>query len=140
MVRKVRISRSLVDRVLALAAADAGREVCGLLLGERAGEQERVTAVEPLANVAARPDDSFEIDPAGLVAAYRRQRAGGPAVLGHYHSHPGGVAAPSPRDAGAVAGAGRLWLVVAGGRATFWAERPGGALHGAFDAVEAVVE
>lgn len=136
MVRIVRISSALSDRVIALAAACPDREVCGLLLGSG----DRILDILPLANVAAAPADSFEIDPAGLLAAHRRQRGGGPAILGHYHSHPGGSAAPSPRDAAAASGDGRLWLVVAGREARLWAERRSGTWLGAFDAVETVVD
>ncbi|HET8612552.1 MAG TPA: Mov34/MPN/PAD-1 family protein, partial [Sphingomonas sp.] len=117
----VRISRGLLDRILAEAAADPEREVCGLLLGvprlsvraersrgtryERAvrdasfdyARDERVIQVVPTRNVAPDPALSFEVDPAALFTAIRAERGGGARLIGHYHSHPGGSPAPSPR-------------------------------------------
>ena len=115
------IARDMLETILAAAAADPGREICGLLFGT----PDRIVAVQPATNVAADPADSFEIDPAALFAALRAERAGGPAVIGHYHSHPNGRPDPSPRDA-AAAQAGRLWLIVAGGAARLWWAQPGG--------------
>ncbi|SFR97290.1 Mov34/MPN/PAD-1 family protein [Sphingomonas jatrophae] len=119
MVRQ--ISRTLAERIRVLAAADPGREVCGLLLG--AGEV--VTAILPAANVAANPARAFEVDPAVLLAAHRAARDGGPAVLGCYHSHPNGVARPSARDA-AAAQPGQLWLIVAAREVRLFRFDPGG--------------
>jgi proteasome lid subunit RPN8/RPN11 len=45
-------------------------------------------------------------------------------VIGHYHSHPGGVAAPSARDA-AASEPGWLWMIVAGRKATLWMAEEG---------------
>jgi proteasome lid subunit RPN8/RPN11 len=115
------IARQLIDRILAQAAAEPGREVCGLLFGARG----RIVAAEPATNVSPEPTDSFEVDPAALFAALRAERAGGPPLVGHYHSHPNGRAEPSARDA-AAAEPGRLWLIVAGDTARLWFAEPGG--------------
>ena len=111
-----RIARSLHDRLLALAAAAPGREVCGLLFGADG----RIAAIGEAANVAAAPQRAFEIDPRTLVAAYRAERGGGPRVIGHYHSHPGGRPVPSAADAAAARPDGRLWVIVAGGTVAAW--------------------
>ncbi len=92
------------------------------------------------ANVSPDPSTTFEIDPAALFSAIRAERAGGPRILGHYHSHPNGSATPSARDAAMALQPGRLWLIVAAGEARLWREVPGGAMHGAFDPVELVVD
>ncbi|WP_326521544.1 M67 family metallopeptidase [Sphingomonas abietis] len=186
------ISRELIDRVLADAASDPLREVCGLLLGasdfgaavpskparsasvhpasvrpERrrgtpssAAETARISArpgpstalganggravariatVLSTTNVAAHPADSFEIDPAALFAALRAERTGGDRLIGHYHSHPNGLATPSARDALMATSPGRLWLIVAAGAARLWCETPGGAVQGAFAPVELLI-
>lgn len=73
----------------------------------------------PCANVAPRPADSFEIDPAALIAAHRAARTGGPAVIGHYHSHPRGTATPSARDA-VAAEPGSRWIIIAGDDVRGW--------------------
>jgi proteasome lid subunit RPN8/RPN11 len=115
------IARHLYERILAHVAAEPEREVCGLLFGGGG----RIVAVEPSANVAPNPADSFEVDPRALFAALRTERAGGAPLIGHYHSHPNGRAEPSPRDA-AAAEPGRLWLIVARGTARAWFAEPGG--------------
>jgi proteasome lid subunit RPN8/RPN11 len=127
----VRISSLLLARLRAEADASPDREVCGLLFGSEGGIDEAL----PTPNVSAHLADSFEIDPAALFAALRAERAGGPRVIGHYHSHPTGAARPSPRDAAAVGEVGRLWLILGGGEVTLWRAIPGGPVEGAFEAV-----
>lgn len=117
----VLIASGLLSRILAHAATEPAREACGLLLGIR----DEITDAVPTANVADRPADSFEIDPAALFAAHRAARAGGPAMIGHYHSHPGGSCEPSRRDA-AAAVPGQLWLIVAGSEAALFHVEPDG--------------
>ena len=111
----IAIARELLNRILALAAAEPEREVCGLLFGD----DRAVVAAEAAANVAATPADSFEIDPQALFAAVRAERAGGPRLVGHYHSHPRGQPEPSARDAAAAA-PGALWLIAAAGEVRLW--------------------
>ena len=116
----VTIDPALLRDILARAAADPDREVCGLLFGTPA----RIVAAAPAANVASAPHDSFEIDPRALIAALRAERAGGARLVGHYHSHPNGLAEPSARDL-AAAEPGRLWLICAGRGARLWLAEPG---------------
>lgn len=113
------IARSLLDRIVKLAAAEQD-EVCGLLLGSAT----QIEAIMPGPNVAPDPARHFELDPAVLLAAHRRARAGGLAVVGHYHSHPSGVAAPSATDLACATPDGSLWLVVAGAQASLWSALP----------------
>ncbi|MEG8223392.1 M67 family metallopeptidase [Sphingomonas sp. HH69] len=129
----VTISSLLRDRIVALAAADDG-EICGLLLGQ-AG---RIEAIAPAANVAADPARHFELDPAVLIAAHRAARSGGPGVVGHYHSHPSGVAVPSATDAACAMPDGTLWLIVAGEDVRLWRAQPG--QGGAVAFVEALLD
>ncbi|MBJ6123150.1 M67 family metallopeptidase [Sphingomonas sp. BT553] len=131
----VAISSDLLQRIVAAAAADPAVEVCGLLFGEAGA----IVAVEACRNVAGDPARRFEIDPAALIAAYRRGRSGGPAVIGCYHSHPTGIAAPSARDAGDAAADGGLWLIVGGGAVTAWRAVANGPVHGRFEPVRLVV-
>lgn len=115
---RVLIAEPALHTAQAAAAASPEREVCGLLLG-RPGLIERAL---PTANVAPDPTCWFEVDPQALFAALRAERAGGPRLLGHYHSHPSGSADPSPRDR-AAAEPGRLWLILGGGLARLWRAR-----------------
>ena len=132
----LRIARPLLEAIVARAALEPDREVCGLLFGTGA----RIEDAAPAANISAHPSDSFEIDPQALFAAVRAERAGGRRPIGHYHSHPNGSAAPSPRDAAAADDEGRLWLIVAGTRVRAWRARRGGTVEGAFEPVELVVD
>lgn len=117
---KVRISSSLLEQIVHLAARQAV-EVCGLLLGEG----RRITAILPAANVVLDPARHFELDPAILIAAHRAARQGGPAVLGHYHSHPSGRAEPSRTDVECARPDGTLWLIVGGEGARLWVAQAG---------------
>ena len=131
----LQISRSVADRIRA-EAAGSGREVCGILFTRETGA---VVAAQRCDNVAADPARRFEIDPVALIAAHRAARRGGPVIVGHYHSHPGGSATPSIADAAAAAPDGSVWLIVAPGEMQAWRAVRDGAVHGRFDPLTLVV-
>jgi len=112
----MRISASAFDTLLSEAARAGPEECCGILLGYG----HRVARVAPAANVHADPRGYFEIDPQALVHAHRAARASGPEVVGYYHSHPTGIAAPSDTDRALASGDGRVWAIVGDGDVTFW--------------------
>jgi desampylase len=116
------IAANVLAAVLADARADPARERCGLLLGSGTAAVRFMHA----ANVAADPARHFEIDPAVLIAAHRAARAGGPDIIGCYHSHPAGRAEPSATDAAMAAGDGRFWLIVTMDDVRAWQALPGG--------------
>jgi len=107
MARDVTISRQLAADLQGLARSSTS-EICGLLFGVDG----RIDGATPAPNVAVTPDTAFELDPVALFAALRAERAGGPRVIGHYHSHPTGRAEPSDRDRAAAAGDGAYWLIL----------------------------
>lgn len=117
------ISSTLVARLLNDARLSPTREICGLLFGTA----ETIDSARPCPNVAPDPSRHFEIDPAALFAAHRAARQGGPAVVGHYHSHPSGIATPSARDAEGAMGDGALWLIVTASDARLWRTPSAGA-------------
>lgn len=123
-------SSETLGRLLREAAASS-EEICGILCGDGAA----ILDARPAANVAADPARHFEIDPAILFAAHRQARRGGPAVIGYYHSHPGGSADPSPTDAAQAAPDGRLWLILGDGTVRLWRAVANGERHGRFDPV-----
>jgi proteasome lid subunit RPN8/RPN11 len=134
----VKISRTLLDEIL-VAAAGQRQEICGLLLGEEG----RIDAILPAANVAPDPARHFELDPAVLLRAHRAARAGGPRIVGHYHSHPSGHPVPSTTDAACAVPDGSLWLIVGTGVARLWRAGPGEGVDPSevhFDAVELLVD
>lgn len=116
----LRVPASVVDSLLAHAASAAPEECCGLLLGH----DSTIAEARPAANVAEDRRRHFEIDPQALVDAHRAARAGEPDVLGYYHSHPSGPAAPSATDRAMAAGDNRIWAILGEGGVTFW--RDGG--------------
>ena len=86
------------------------RECCGLIEGTRQGEEARAVALHPVHNIAIRAD-RFEIAPQDHFAALKAARANGRDLIGCYHSHPGGKAAPSATDLAGAGEEGFLWLI-----------------------------
>lgn len=124
------ISSTVLAQVQAHAAGSSS-EVCGLLLGT----ERHVAAALPTINVAADPIRHFEIDPVALLRAHRQARGGGPSVVGHYHSHPGGSNRPSATDARMAFGQGVLWLIIARGETRGWISVANGRAARRFDPV-----
>lgn len=116
------VTSAVLERILAEAATADPRECCGILLGDGAA----IGALEPACNVHPAPETHFEIDPRALIDAHRAARAGGPQVMGYYHSHPRGPAAPSPTDQAMAARDGRIWAIAGEGEVRFWRDDEAG--------------
>lgn len=112
----IEVTRGVIATLLAEAEKAAPQECCGLLFGGN----EQVNAIGTAANVSPEPLVRFEIDPAALFAAYRASRAGGPELMGYYHSHPSGHPVPSATDCEHSTGDLRIWAIIAGGQVAFW--------------------
>ena len=112
----IEVTSEVVATLLAAAARAAPAECCGLLLGREG----RIVEARPAENVSAEPLVRFEIDPAALFAAHRAARAGGPELIGYYHSHPAGHPRPSATDCEHASGDERAWAIVARGAVAFW--------------------
>lgn len=91
----LRISRSLLDGVIAHARADHPDEACGILAGPAGSD--RPERFIPMAN-AARSPTFYEFDSADLLRLYREldDRDEEPVVV--YHSHTATEAYPSRTD------------------------------------------
>ena len=113
---EIRLTRAVLESILAHAKSADPEEACGILLGHG----NRITACRATRNVHPAPRTHFEIDPQALIDAHRAARQGGPAVLGYYHSHPTARAEPSSTDRALATGDRRLWAIVAGGDVAFW--------------------
>lgn len=74
------------------------QEACGLLAGTRNSRGWHIVSVHPSPNRAVDTARHFLIDPALQLRVQRELREQGQAVIGHYHSHPNGVAMPSAVD------------------------------------------
>jgi desampylase len=128
---RIAISRYVLIGIREISAVSAPLEACGLLFGSEG----HVDSFQVVENVHEAPDRHFEIDPAALFAALRAERAGGPKLLGYWHSHPSGDPTPSRTDADLAAPDGKLWLIDGGSAITAWRAVERGALHGRFDGV-----
>lgn len=131
---RIAVSRSVLIGIRRESAIVAPLEACGLLFG--AGDA--ITGWQSAQNVAEDPARHFEIDPRVLFAALRAERAGGPRIVGYWHSHPSGDATPSVTDAAMAAADGRLWLIAGGGAVTAWRAVEAGRVHGRFDPIAIV--
>ena len=127
----LRVTRVVLDAIRREAATAAPRECCGILLGQRG----TIEAARPAANVADDPVRQFEIEPEALIDCHRASRAGGPQVIGYYHSHPAGAATPSATDRAQAAHDGRVWAIAALDGVTFWRDGEGG-----FETLSYVIE
>lgn len=126
------------DRRLAGSLEEAyPREGCGLLLGRVDGDDRVVEEVRAAANRWEGRDDRYLVDPETLRRAVDEEAAGGPRVLGFYHSHPDADPVPSATDRELAwpwylylivpvregrAGTGRAWKLAEDEDG--WAERP----------------
>jgi len=113
MTRRVDLPAALAEAVRAQAQAAAPRECCGLIEGVRDGDLWRVTALHPVRNLSAVLD-RFEMEPQDQFAAQKAARANGRAIIGCYHSHPGGQAQPSGADRAGAGEENFLWLIAGG--------------------------
>jgi proteasome lid subunit RPN8/RPN11 len=92
---------AVAPRLAALAEAEPGQEVCGLVVAMAGGQLE----AWPMRNAAPDPRSAFALDPAELLGALRRLDGEGLSLLAVYHSHPEGGPELSARDLdGALAG------------------------------------
>ena len=113
----VRLTAEQLRTVEAAAKEAYPEEACGLLVG-RPGENGRcrVNLVEASANVAEPPRTRrFEVDPMLRLRLERALRESPDSIVGVYHSHPGGAAAPSDTDLAMVFEPALVWLITAVG-------------------------
>jgi [CysO sulfur-carrier protein]-S-L-cysteine hydrolase len=89
----MKISRALIDEMVAHAREDLPNECCGMI-GGRDGEATRVVRVE---NAAASPL-RYEMDPQGQYDALKAIEDGGEELVAIYHSHTRSPAYPSQTD------------------------------------------
>jgi proteasome lid subunit RPN8/RPN11 len=90
-------------------------ECCGLIEGMATPEGWRATALHGSKNIAADPARSFLIDPQVHFDLLHRLRRTDRAIIGCYHSHPGGLGQPSERDRTEAIDDGFVWLIAGEG-------------------------
>lgn len=100
----VRISRNLLDEMVAHAKADLPNECCGIL----AGQDGNVLKSYRMSNVEASPF-RFSMDPGELVNVDTEAGENGWDLIAIYHSHTGSEAYPSDTDVRIAIGTAELW-------------------------------
>lgn len=89
----MRISRQLIDEIVAHARGDLPNECCGMV----GGIDGEATVVVPVVNAAASPL-RFEMDSQGQYNALKAIEDEGRELLAIYHSHTKSAAYPSQTD------------------------------------------
>lgn len=113
---RLEISREALAGIRAATASAHPEEACGLLFGGNG----LIDDWREAPNVAQNRVAEFEIDPNVLFAALRAERAGGPKLIGYWHSHPKGRAEPSRRDTELAGLDNKVWVIVAGEDIAAW--------------------
>lgn len=86
-------------------------EACGLIAGERSGNDLRITMVYSLTNADDSPT-SFTIEPAEHFGALQHAERNGWELIGAFHSHPNGAGYPSQTDVVKAAEPDWAWCVI----------------------------
>ncbi|MBV1901603.1 MAG: M67 family metallopeptidase [Kordiimonadaceae bacterium] len=108
----VRLSDGLRSRLDAAAEQALPLEACGLLLGQKIEGSIIVEECIFAENVTTEdPSASFEVDPQTYIQLQRETRAGGPQIIGVWHSHPATEAMVSQTDKLLSRQCGWLWLI-----------------------------
>ena len=104
----MKISRALVDEMVAHAREDLPNECCGMV----AGLDGEATEVIRVKNAAASPL-RYEMDPKAQYEAWKSIEDGGRELLAIYHSHTKSAAYPSQTDVNqAVAWPDQVYVIV----------------------------
>jgi proteasome lid subunit RPN8/RPN11 len=106
----VNVPPRVVAAIRRHAVATAPAECCGALMGGAGDGRIDVRAVVPLENASSRPD-RYLIDARAVLRLERQASRAGFDVVGFYHSHPRGPAAPSATDL-ELASPGYVYLIV----------------------------
>ncbi len=109
---KLILPHALQARIEALAYDAFPAECCGLMEGVADGETAQVFALHPARNIASARD-RFEIHPEDHFQTLKTARANGRAIVGCFHSHPGGQARPSEADRQGGGEENFVWLIAA---------------------------
>jgi len=97
---QLRLTTSHRDEMAAEAMAKWPEECCGILIGTQHDDGWSVSQVVCVPNVWDGPrENRFMLDPLAYIREEKRAQADGQQVIGFFHSHPNGVAVPSPFDA-----------------------------------------
>lgn len=95
----IHLSEDVETAIRAHAVRDYPDECCGVMLGKVENDIKIVQEIRPIENTHEDGHERrFQISAEALFRLDREERAGGPKVLGFYHSHPDHPARPSEYD------------------------------------------
>ena len=100
--------RAIVDH----AERSFPQECCGLLVGREKENVVWIGEIHESENLADDPTRWFEVDPTLRLQLQRGLRGSGRGIIGIYHSHPDGLALPSPRDLECAWEPDLIWLIM----------------------------
>jgi proteasome lid subunit RPN8/RPN11 len=110
----LQLNTDLRKKILSAAKESCPSECCGLLEGIETEDGWGVLAVHPARNLADNPARHFLIDPQTHFEVLRSLRGTERRIIGCFHSHPNGLAAPSAKDREEAIESGFIWIVAAG--------------------------
>ncbi len=95
----LRIRRAHLDEIARHALAARPQECCGILTGAREPDHLSVTRIIMAGNVADFDRSrTYQVDWQALLGTVQEVRTSPDGIVGFYHSHPNGSAAPSALD------------------------------------------
>lgn len=106
----VELTERQIDQLKQEAEKAFPDECCGLLIG-RGSEPVEVTDVITADNLS-ESSDRFLIDPQVQFDWMRKLRGTERRIVGHYHSHPNGLAKPSKYDEAMALDRNQVWIIV----------------------------
>lgn len=91
------LKKSDYEIILEHAKSELPNEACGLIAGEKNGEDKIIKRVYLLTNVD-QSNEHFSLDPKEQLSAIKDMRANNLVPLGNWHSHPESPSRPSDED------------------------------------------
>ena len=93
----IKLSKDDYEKILKHAEKELPNEACGLIAGEKVGNDKIIKKVYLLTNID-HSNEHFSLDPKEQLAAVKDMRANGIVPLGNWHSHPESPSRPSEED------------------------------------------
>ena len=93
----ITLAKEDYEKILAHDEKELPNEACGLIAGEKNGNDKIIKKVYLLTNID-HSNEHFSLDPKEQLAAVKDMRANGIVPLGNWHSHPESPSRPSEED------------------------------------------
>lgn len=93
----ITLDKGIVEQMIYQARQELPNECCGLLAGQKNGDDITITEIYPVRNIDESPEH-FSMDPKEQFQVYYAARDRGLNLLGNYHSHPATPSRPSRED------------------------------------------